>query len=156
MAEDPAQHDSGDEWLVELLSLPSSSLTRRQTATAVSSAGEAASAPGSAAHAAAGSSAGALPAAVSVEDHCIAARELMQRHVSFHVSTSVSSSTLEGALERVQGRLHQRAEERPSTSSSKVHQRPRLYHQSPNSAASVSMAARSAASVLPLLAPNGL
>ena len=30
MAEDPAQHDSGDEWLVELLSLPSSSLTRRQ------------------------------------------------------------------------------------------------------------------------------
>ena len=80
MAEDLAQHDSGDEWLVELLSLPSSSLTRRQIATAVSSAGEAASALGSAAHAAAGSSAGALPAAVSVEDHCIAARELMQRH----------------------------------------------------------------------------
>ena len=69
MAEDLAQHDSGDEWLVELLSLPSSSLTRRQTATVVSSAGEAASAPGRAAHAAAGSSAGAgstagsLPAA---------------------------------------------------------------------------------------------
>ena len=80
----------------------------------------------------------------------------MQRHYSYHVSTSASPSALEGALERLQGRLHQRAEERPSTSSSKVHQRPRLYHQAPNSAASVSMAARSAAFVLPLPAPPSI
>ena len=77
----------------------------------------------------------------------------MQRHVSFHVSTAASPSTLEGALEGVQGRLHQRAEERPSTSSSKVRQRPRSDVQSLNSAASVSMAARLAALVLPLPAP---
>ena len=69
--EEPAQHESDDEWLwlAELLSPPRSSLPRPQTATAVSSAGEAESAPGSAAHVAAGSSAGAgstagsLPAA---------------------------------------------------------------------------------------------
>ena len=69
--EEPAQHDSDDEWLwlAELLSPPRSSLPRPQTAKAVSSAGEAESAPGSAAHVAAGSSAGAgstagsLPAA---------------------------------------------------------------------------------------------
>ena len=67
--EEPAQHDSDEEWLAELLSLPRSSLPRPQTATAVCSAGEVESAPGSAAHVAAGSSAGAgstagsLPAA---------------------------------------------------------------------------------------------
>ena len=66
--EEPAQHDSDDEWLwlAELLSPPRSSLPRPQTATAVSSAGEAESAPGSAAHVAAGSSAGAGSAAGSL------------------------------------------------------------------------------------------
>ena len=66
--EEPAQHDSDDEWLWlgELLSTPRSSLPRPQTATAVSSAGEAESAPGSAAHVAAGSSAGAGSAAGSL------------------------------------------------------------------------------------------
>ena len=65
--EEPAQHDSDEEWLEELLSLPRSScLPRPQTATAVCSAGEVESAPGSAAHVAAGSSAGAGSAAGSV------------------------------------------------------------------------------------------
>ena len=76
---------------------------------------------------------------------------------------SVSMSALRRGPQRwrgcwglLQGRLHQRAEERPSTSSSKVRQRPRFYQQSPNSAASVSMAARSAALVLPLPAPPSI
>ena len=65
MVEDDTQRDSDDEWLEALLGQPGSSLTRRQTATAVSSVGAVASAPGSPAHVAAGTSFRALPAAAT-------------------------------------------------------------------------------------------